>query len=259
MQEVDSPRKQPSFHMVSALMEIPSFYGVVRTKVIFSSDPRCDMEIQRLEEVHDDTTALNGKMDGSATRTNLRKDGISTHLDHEDGYPADLVSKFDTEEGPEVFKRVRFLSRWEFRRESRGCLFSKIGHYNWWLADCPEALAMNVTLGNAFRESSDVPLWFRPGAGFAEIIVLFGVFFVGLTLQQSRPVLVMFSMTKKARREAWKFCTGIDWIRANPSLILLTSWHSIFHPVIRLARKRLYGTRFLEDSWKTSEDCAKLV
>ena len=126
------------------------------------------MEIQRIEELHDDTTALNDRTDDGTTQSNIRKDGISTHHDHEDGYPADLVSKFDTEEGPEVFKRVRFLSRWEFRRESRGCLFSKIGHYNWWLADCPEALAMNVILDNVFRESSDVPLWFRLGGWLCE-------------------------------------------------------------------------------------------
>ena len=88
--------------MIGALMEIRSFYGLVGTQVIFSSDSGCKMQIQRLEEVHDDTTALNGTMDGGATRPNLRKDSVSNHPDHEDRYPADLVSKFDTEEGPEA-------------------------------------------------------------------------------------------------------------------------------------------------------------
>jgi hypothetical protein len=253
MQEVDSLRKQPKFHMVSALMEIPSFYGVVRTKVLFSSDPRCEMEIQRIEEIHDGT-ALNDRLNGDAAQPNLRTDGNIMQPDFEDEFPADLIPISDKEEGPEVFKRVRFLSRWEFRLESRGSLFAKIGHYNWWRATCLEATAMKANLVDTLKKVPSKHLWPPRGASWSERKILINIYFVGSTLQESRPVMVIFSLSKKVRRKAWKYCTGIDWIGANPSLILLTSWHSMFHPTIKRCWEKRRGVRFLENSWKTTAE-----
>ncbi|CAN9411990.1 unnamed protein product [Alternaria alternata] len=215
-------------------------------------DPRCEMEIQRIEEIHDDTA--NNKMDSDATQPNFRTDGSIMQPDFEDEFPTDLISIFDTEEGPEVFKRVRFLSRWEFRLESRGSLFAKVGQYNWWIASCLEATAMKVNLINTLQNVSARHTWVSPGASWSERKLLFCVFFVGPTLQESRPVLVIFGMSKKVRREAWKHSIGIDWIRANPSLILLTSWHSIFHPAIKKFWEIRRGVRFLKNSWKTTAE-----
>jgi hypothetical protein len=230
--------------MVSALIEDFTIYGFDRIKVLVSSDPRCEMEIQRIEELHHDTTTLNDKMDGNPPKPNLSTDGSITHPDFEDAFPADLVSMSDTEEGPEVFKRVRFLSRWEFRLESRGPLEYKTGQYNWWAADCPEAQVMKDALGATLwdhvceiEELNSVEQYFA-----------LNLFFVGSTLQQSRPVLLIFSMTKQGRREAWRHSTGIDWIKANPSLVVLTSCSTIFHSTIKQIYDERFGVLKLEDS-----------
>ncbi|OWY55261.1 hypothetical protein AALT_g6864 [Alternaria alternata] len=217
------------------------------------SDPRCEMEIQRIEEIHDDTTALNDEMNGDATQSNFRTatsmlqpDTASSMMqpDFEDEFPADLITMPDIEEGPEVFKRVRFLSRWEFRLESRGPLRYKTGQYNWWKARGPEAMPMKLALAAALRENLDDRVYAGAGPSRLARSMMIGLWFVGSTLQQSRPILVIYSMTKKARREAWKCSTGIDWIRANPSLIVLTSWNTTFYPSIKRCHKRTYGTRF---------------
>ena len=241
MQEVNSSRKQPSFHMVSALMEIPSFYGLVRTKVLSSSDPRCEMEIQRIEEIHDDTA--NNKMDSDATRPNFRTDGSILQHDFEDEFPADLISTSNTEEGPEIFKRVRFLSRWEFRIESRGSLLTKTGQYNWWVANCLEATAMKQALVDALCENWDDSIYAVEGVN-----IFLNLFFVGSTLQQSRPVFLLFSTSKVERRVAWKVSIGIDWIKANPSLVVLTSCSTIFRSAIEQYYGMEQGTLCLKDS-----------
>ncbi|RYN78887.1 hypothetical protein AA0117_g3955 [Alternaria alternata] len=241
MQEVNSSRKQPSFHMVSALMEIPSFYGLVRTKVLSSSDPRCEMEIQRIEEIHDDTA--NNKMDSDATRPNFRTDGSIMQHDFEDEFPADLISTSNTEEGPEIFKRVRFLSRWEFRIESRGSLLTKTGQYNWWVANCLEATAMKQALVDALCENWDDSIYAVEGVN-----IFLNLFFVGSTLQQSRPVFLLFSTSKVERRVAWKVSIGIDWIKANPSLVVLTSCSTIFRSAIEQYYGMEQGTLCLKDS-----------
>lgn len=226
--------------MVGALMVIPSFYGVVYTKALFSSDPRCEMEIQRIEEIHDDTTTLNDEMDGDGTRSGFRTNGSMMQPDFEDEFPVDLVTMSDIKEGPEVFKRVRFLSRWEFRLESRGPLRYKTGQYNWWKANCPETLAMRTALRVAFNENWAEHVFPTGTPRRWQESLFINFFFVGSTLQQSRPVLVIFSMSKKVRRETQKHFTGIDWVRANPSLVLLTSCSTMFHSRISLEHAMRY-------------------
>jgi hypothetical protein len=211
------------------------------------------MEIQRIEEIHDDT-AFNNKMDSDATQPNLRTDGTVMQPDFEDEFPADLISISDTEEGPEVFKRVRFLSRWEFRRESRGALRYTIGPYNWWVARGPEIKAMKDSLDTIMRANTS-RIFAAAGENIWQRILYLNIFFVGSTLQQSRPVLFIFCMTKQVRREAWKHCTEIDWIRANPTLVLLTSCSTVFHLHIKKGFEARYGKR-LGGFLKASEVCA---
>ncbi|KAH8632896.1 hypothetical protein IG631_11530 [Alternaria alternata] len=221
-------------------MDIPSFYGVVCTKALFSSDPGCEMEIQRIEGIHDDTTTLNDEMDGDGTRSGFRTNGSMMQPDFEDEFPVDLVTMSDIKEGPEVFKRVRFLSRWEFRLESRGPLRYKTGQYNWWKASCPETLAMRKALRVAFNENWAEHVFPTGTPRRWQESLFINFFFVGSTLQQSRPVLVIFSMSKKVRRETQKHFTGIDWVRANPSLVLLTSCSTMFHSRISLEHAMRY-------------------
>jgi hypothetical protein len=214
-------------------------HKLAHSDIIFSSNPRCAMEIQCLEEVQDQTTAIGEDTDGSIKHFNTKTDSRIAHSDWEDASSMDLVTSFKTEEGPEVFKRVRFLSRWEFRNESRGKLRYRINQYNWWTTTCPEAFVMRKTLRIAFEKKADSLSFARQKHKTWDRALCINLFFVGKTLQQSVPVLFIFSMDQKMRRKAWDLFAELDWIRAHPSLILLTTCHSIFHPAV----KRFYQSR----------------
>jgi hypothetical protein len=205
---------------------------------MFGSNPRCAMEIQCLEEIQDHTTATGEDTDGSIMRFNTKTNSRIAHSDWEDASSLDLVTSIKTEDGPEVFKRVRFLSRWEFRRESRGHLAYRIDQYNWWWAYCPEATVMRDTLGTAFDTSVAGRGFARQRYSTLDPSISIGLFFVGKSLQQSIPVLVIFSMDKKMRMKACNLFSGFDWVRAHPSLILLPTCHSTFHSDIRRDHQR---------------------
>jgi hypothetical protein len=202
-----------------------------------SSNSRCAMEIQYLEEIQDNTVAIEDDTNASITHFNTETSGRITQSDWEDAFPMDLAISSKTEEGPEVFKRVRFLSRWEFRHESRGILRYQVDQYSWWRAVCPEAMAMKQVVAGTFERKK----WSSSGpirSSKWEKRICIGLFFVGKTLQQSIPVLVIFSMDKKQRREACKFLADLDWIRAHPLLALLTTCHSVFHPGVKKFHQR---------------------
>jgi hypothetical protein len=200
------------------------------------------MEIQYLEEIQDNTVAIEYDTNASITHFNTETSGRITQSDWEDAFPMDLAISSKTEEGPEVFKRVRFLSRWEFRHESRGILRYQVDQYSWWRAVCPEAIAMRKGAAGAFRRrkrSNPVPSRFAKW----ESTIFTNLYFVGETLQQSRPVLVLFCMDKKRRREGWEILSDIEWVRANPSLVLLTTCHSVFQPAVKRANLLKYTQR----------------
>jgi hypothetical protein len=208
-------------------------YGLAHANVLFSSNSRCVMEIQCLEENQDQATAIGEDTDGSIACFNTKTDSRIAYSDWEDASSLDLATSSETEDGPEVFKRVRFLSRWEYRHESRGKLCYRIDQYSWWGAACPEALAMkHVSAGTLERRIWSNPVPARYDEWKADIFI--GLFFVGKTLQQSIPVLAIFSMDKKKRKKAWNLLAGLDWVKAHPSLVLLTTCHNTFHPDIKL-------------------------
>jgi hypothetical protein len=198
------------------------------------------MEVQYLEEKQDDTMAIEDDTNASITHFDTETSGRITQSDWEDAVPMDLATSSKTEEGPEVFKRVRFLSRWEFRHESRGKLRYQIDQYSWWGAGCPEAVALRTVAASAIlrryrseRVSLKCDNW--------ETCIGISLCFVGKTLQQSIPVLLVFSMDKKRRRRVWETLSDLEWVRANPSLILLTTCHSIFQPAIKIACQSTRG------------------
>jgi hypothetical protein len=191
------------------------------------------MEIQRIEEIIDaEDVKVTVPSRAVPTTAENSTDNI-TEADFDEEIPTDLIPTSPAEDGPEVFKRIRYISRWEYRSESRGELRHKIDQHCWWSATCIEARAIRIAVSGDLNRA-----WCKDGSfddRSWETSVYIRFFFVGPSVQQSRPVLVLFSMSKRRREKVWKYLKQIDWIKAHPYLIVLTTSHSAFHDGIKAA------------------------
>lgn len=59
--------------------------------------------------------------------------------------------------------------------------------------------------------------------------VFLSIMFVGTSVERSRPVLVIFSMRERYRRLAWKCVREIDWVKAERSIVFITSASRMFY------------------------------
>lgn len=177
------------------------------------------MEIQRIEEIEDNTPIF----DHGTPKTN---DSVA-EVDFDDVMPANLVPSCEVEDRPEIFKRIRLLTRWDFQEESQGRLRYRTNENCWWRARCLEAQAMKRAVRVHIEHT--MPEGLRQHSTSWDTGIAIGFYFVGKTVQQSRPVLLVFSMRKTSRKEIWKLLRGIGWLNAHPNLILLTTCNQIFH------------------------------
>ncbi|KAK6084031.1 hypothetical protein SCUP515_01727 [Seiridium cupressi] len=133
-------------------------------------------------------------------------------------------------EGPEVFKRVRFLSRWEDLPESRGFVFASFGNVHLWTISLhgyagmiknQMALSTVVQAGRFFDyihadQESCVPyhdvrsrLWFKLG-------------FIGRSKMRSVPALVLYSELRKVRSRARRVLKELPWLQGKSRYLLMT-------------------------------------
>ncbi|KAK6080924.1 hypothetical protein SCUP234_05022 [Seiridium cupressi] len=133
-------------------------------------------------------------------------------------------------EGPEVFKRVRFLSRWEDLPESRGFVFASFGNVHLWTISLhgyagmikhQMALSTVVQAGRFFDyihadQESCVPyhdvrsrLWFKLG-------------FIGRSKMRSVPALVLYSESRKVRSRARRVLKELPWLQGKSRYLLMT-------------------------------------
>lgn len=121
-------------------------------------------------------------------------------------------------DGPEIFKRVQVLTRWEDRRESRGPLFCKRsnGDYFVWIAAGDDGTKMRQELRDILQSQVH---WIL--AGCTSPGVGYWVQFIGKSIANSRPVIFLAAVEKKARRRLLKATQQIDWVRQNPRILVL--------------------------------------
>jgi hypothetical protein len=150
-------------------------------------------------------------------------------------------------DGPEIFKRVRFLSRWEDLGESRGSLVRSFGNVHiWGLSFSP--LAKMASFQIRVMVVAQLLLyrnWILPKANQAEGL-WFRSFFMGHSREQSTPVIVLFAETKRARRRALKVVEQLDWIglyrRVSVFTCSRTVWGSQMFWQMLEQRRRLPGS-----------------
>jgi hypothetical protein len=133
-----------------------------------------------------------------------------------DTVPAKLLLAKKFEDGPEIFKRVRFISRWHDFEESRGDLIWSSGGFSCWGRAGP-AIDPAYQLLNVWERYMDTYLVTMPPCD--PFCIALALFFIGSNRQDSRPVLVLY--TKKPCQAAVSLTR--KWLRLNN----LDSWLSL--------------------------------
>ena len=186
--------------------------------------PRCEMEIQRIEEIIDEDqiqSFCKKPAPMEVTTSDQYKDTNDTST--VDGLPATLP--FQPEDGPEVFKRVRFFSRWEHRFESRGSLLWRGDQYSFWRATAREATIIRKALATMLRNPSYAGGKTRLGI---ESVCALHTVFIGPSIEQSKLMLGVFCMERKRRIKIVKRLKEVEWIKANPSIMVVGHCSPVF-------------------------------
>lgn len=215
------------------------------------------MEIQRVEEITDTEQLKDSIKAGSNStivecKTNIHSQSSSPdHTDHTTQVQFDQRLHL-SEDSPDVFKRIRYISRWETREESRGSMrFIKRGNglgpwwssgpMHLWSATCTEAEVIKDTLAEVLKKTLPDDLLY---GGTWERAIALNLFFAGPTIQQSRPLIMVFSLSKSARDGVEKEITKLDWVQAHPSLIYSSSYSLGLDDIIKIGLKIRYGIKY---------------
>ncbi|KAF2243770.1 hypothetical protein BU26DRAFT_554599 [Trematosphaeria pertusa] len=197
---------------------------------ITCSNPSCGMQIQRVSETIDPSNPSSSLLQAIRASTTPDTDR-TTQIEFDDLLPQDLLSPPPEGKEPDdpasVFKRIRYITRWDFRAESRGPLLYRTGEYCWWGSRSVEGIAIRRALIRALDAplSGELPLY----NATLDRAVFLSIMFVGTSVERSRPVLVIFSMRERYRRLAWKCVREIDWVKAERSIVFITSASRMFY------------------------------
>lgn len=130
--------------------------------------------------------------------------------------------------GPEIFKRVRFLSRWETLAESRGTPFNT---FRGWHISGYGAAGMAAY---QIRMSLSVQIllyiqWIYTGVEKLALNNIGFIFaYIGTTRESSVPTIVVMSLSKQVRRRCSKVLNRLSWLGKGSRIPLIISQLSAF-------------------------------
>jgi len=167
------------------------------------------------------------------------EEGCVEDMHIESSVPVDLLRTQEVEDSPEVFKRVRFITRWEDFEESRGCLILSIGGIHCWRVAYNSPAAMPCqqiidTLGEEFLCRGD--FIFRDGSG--SDYFQYCLLFFGADLQRSKPIILLYSEERRLRHRAMKVIKKLPWLTPNSRFLLASCSGTYFKSAFESAHKR---------------------
>lgn len=132
-------------------------------------------------------------------------------------------------DGPDVFKRVKFLTRWEDRYESRGNLWITIGNIHFW-STSSQGVASMARYEMAVSLVCQIYLyqnWIWEGqprkiATRWKRTIGMRIAFAGYSREKSLPIIIITSYSKKARTRAMKVLKLLDWLGTPSRFSILT-------------------------------------
>jgi hypothetical protein len=167
-----------------------------------------------------------------------------------DTVPAKFLTPNRVEDGPEIFKRVRFITRWEDSEESRGSLLWSSGTASCWCVAGPARDSMSPILRILVKYiGSNMPPMPK------DVAILAGIFFIGANRQDSKPVLVVYANSEKWHQIAAH--KARKWLRLNKlksRLHLVSSTGGLFKSSVDRFLTRKEEKRALERSKSNEEE-----
>jgi len=154
-----------------------------------------------------------------------------------------LLSYEDYNNSPDIFKRVRFFTRWQDSGESRlGDLFVEFQGVSLWKCTGP---ALEVTSQMTELLNDNLAAWgyvnypeILPSlhdedyTSLAQMGFCWNFFFLGTCRRKARPVLVIYSRDKEIRQEIAEFIATQEWLHPNKSGLVTTT---VYNPFLRRA------------------------
>lgn len=179
----------------------------------------------------------------ASTRRHTEEDeeGCVEDMHIESSVPVDLLRTQEVEESPEVFKRVRFITRWEDLEESKGSLMLSIGGLHYWRvahnspATMPRRQILNTLHENFLREGDFI---FKDVSGSHRFY--YHLSFFGADLQRSKPIILIYCEERRLRQRAMKVAKELPWLTPNSRILLASCSGANFKGPIESSRRRTF-------------------
>jgi hypothetical protein len=208
-----------------------------------SENPRCGMIYRRVLDVsglEDDCISRQATqhLETYQGRQKFEDEEDETEcLDIETEVLDDWLRSNTIQEGPDVFKRVRLLTRWEDCSESIGPVLARRGRIHLWgvskngfatTADFQIRVSMLVQL------ITHTSLIYKPNHGRwicndGEEL-WFHVGFLGYTKANSNPVIVILSDSSRHRQRAIKVMQKLEWLKSGSRFQIFSGPLSTLYP-----------------------------
>ncbi|TAQ88386.1 hypothetical protein B7494_g3320 [Chlorociboria aeruginascens] len=173
------------------------------------SNSECGMVYGRITDITDieqpgiipAKAGRQGNRDSEETDDEIEYDMAIGDIAIGDTVPAKLAKLCGlkrTEDSPEVFKRVRFITRWEDFEESRGDMIWSSGGISCWKNSGPASdPASKILTSVSDYWCDDSPKIMPP-----KLVLVAGMFFVGPNRQHSVPVIIVYARYEEGSRWA---------------------------------------------------------
>jgi len=194
------------------------------------SNPTCDVTFRRVVEESEDLAFVANDKSETALRVKETAPDDLRDGDKMDGSNVEndtlniFLGEKGAEDGPDLFKRVRLFTRWQDSAESRGTKIETLGGVTFWdfaktkydiVFQLEDALSDYMILNHEgyIFEGFDT--------NFQEFFYWMG--FLGKTLQQSYPVVLLYAKKKLIRRRAMNCYQSNMWVNKNGILVATCS------------------------------------
>lgn len=203
-----------------------------------SNNPDCGFTYREIVDVSD--TPVNNLNNWLAGRDTKPQQEFSPGVNLPNGDDINrIVSLHQTTDGPEIFKRVKFLSRWEDSTEFRGPHVKFNNGIHFWslntagsgheidnqisLMTCDQ---LNLIPGNEWSKQADCDLV------FPEDWIIFILGFAGSSARSSIPVIILFCADLHKRKLIADWMYKLDVVKSSRLRVL------VFHPLVRCSKEQ---------------------
>ncbi|KAK8000747.1 Metallo-dependent hydrolase [Apiospora arundinis] len=202
------------------------------------NNPDCGFTYREIVDVSD--TSVNNLNNWLAGRDTKPQHEFSPGVNLPNGDDINrIVSLHQATDGPEIFKRVKFLSRWEDSMESRGTheMFNNGTHF-WYLntAGSGHGITHQIFL-MTYDQLDLIPEneWWKQAdcdLVFPEDNIVFQVGFAGSSARFSVPVIILFCADLHRRKLIADWMYKLDVVKSSRLRVL------VFHPLARYSKEQ---------------------